>query len=131
MTEDLDQALTVDILAAALSTDRQASGDLLSLLAKKFAGGLPRNTQVRRSWFGYGAVQAVIICFEDCQYEISREKYGSVVAKSIEVVRGVKIKTTQMSLTEWSQAIAQTLAQKALQNAEVRDGLQRFIVGEL
>ncbi len=129
MTEDLDQALEVDVLAAALSLDRTASGDLLTLLAQKLTGSLPRNTQVKRGLLGLGAVQSVTIVFEDCQYEISRDQYGSVVAKSIDIVRGIKIKTTQISTAEWSQAVAQTLAQKSAQNAEVRDGLNRFILG--
>jgi hypothetical protein len=129
MAEDLDRALEVDVLAAALSLDRQGSGDLLTLLAQKLTGGLPRNTKVRRSWFGLGAVQAVTICFADVHYEIGRQKYGDLVATSIQIVRGVKIKTTQMTTAEWSQAVAQTLAQEAERNAEVRAGLNRFILG--
>jgi hypothetical protein len=130
MTEDFDQALTVDILAASLAADRQAAGDLLTLLATKFVGSLPRNTKVRRGLLGLGAVQAVTISFEDCQYEVSRDKYGSIIAKSIEVVRGIKIKTNEISIPEWNQAVAQTLATKAQQNAEIRAGLQQFIVGD-
>jgi hypothetical protein len=129
MTDELDRALEVDVLAAALSLDRQSSGDLLTLLAQKFTGGLPRNTQIQRRWFGLGAVQAVSLCFEDCQYQISRQQDGSMLAQSIQIVRGVKIKTTELTTAEWSQAIAQTLAQKAAQNAEVRAGLNRFILG--
>ncbi len=129
MTEDTDQALTVDILVASLALDRQSSGDLLALLTQKFRRGLPRNTQVRRGWLGLGAVQAVAICFEDCQYEISRDRYGTLRAKSIEIVRGIKIKTTEISTTVWTADLAATLARKAAQNSELRDGLTQFIVG--
>jgi hypothetical protein len=129
MTDELDRALEVDVLAAALCLDRQSSGDLLTLFAQKFTGGLPRNTQVKRSLFGLGAIHSVTICFEDCQYQISRQRDGSMIAKSIQIVRGVKIKTTELTTAAWSQAIAQTLAQKAAQNAEVREGLNRFILG--
>jgi hypothetical protein len=131
MTENFEQALAVDVLAAALSLDQQEAGDILRILAQKFVGGLPRHTKVQRSLWGFGAVQAVTISFEDCQYEVSRSKYGSLVAKSIEVVRGIKIKTNEISIEEWSQAVANTLALKAQQSAEIRAGLQQFIVGDI
>jgi hypothetical protein len=130
MTENFDRALAVDVLAAALALDQQEAGDILTILAQKFAGGLPRNTKVQRSLLGFGAVQAVTISFEDCQYEVSRSKYGSLVAKSIEVVRGIKIKTNEISIEEWSQSVANTLAIKAQHNAEIRAGLNRFILGD-
>jgi hypothetical protein len=130
MTDDIDRSLEIDVLAAELSLDRSVSGDLLTLLAQKLIGSLPRHTQVERSLLGLGAVRAVTISFEDCQYIISRDRYGSVVAKSSDIVRGIKIKTTQITTAEWSQALAQTLSKKAAQNAEVRDGLNRFILGE-
>jgi hypothetical protein len=129
MIENSDQDLTVDVLAASLSLEQQDAGNFLQLLARKFAGGLPRNTQVKRGLLGLGAVQSVTLCFEDCQYEISKNKYGSIEAKSIEVVRGIKIKTTTISTTEWIEQVATTLAQQATKNAEIRASLNQFIVG--
>ena len=129
MTDEFDRALEVDVLAAALSLDRRESGDLLTLLAQKLTGSLPRNTQIQKSWFGLGAIESITLCFDDYQYQISRGKYGNIAAKSIQVVRGIKIKTTELTTAEWSQQVARSLAQSAAQNAEIRDGLNRFIVG--
>lgn len=92
MAEDLDLALKVDVLAASLSLDRRESGDLLTLLAQKFERGLPRNTQVQRHWFGLGAVYIVTLCFDDYHYQVSRERYGGLSAKVIQVVRESKLK---------------------------------------
>lgn len=125
----LDLALEVDVLAASLSLDRQESGDLLSLLALKLKGGLPHNTQVEKGWMGMGAVQSVTLCFDDAHYQISRGQYGSLVAKVIKVVRGVKIKTTEIPAAEWSQQVAAALASAAKQDANMRHALNRFVLG--
>jgi hypothetical protein len=129
MADEFDRALEVDVLAAALSLDRRESGDLLTLLAQKLTGSLPRNTQVKKSWLGLGAIESITLSFDDYQYQIGRSKYGNIVAKSMRIVRGVKIETTELSTAEWSQQVARSLAQAAAQNAEVRAGLDRFIVG--
>jgi hypothetical protein len=83
MTDEFDRALEVDILAAALSLDRYESGDLLTLLAQKLTGSLPRNTQIQKSWFGFGAIESITLCFDDYEYQIGRGKYGNITAKSI------------------------------------------------
>lgn len=129
MADDLDLALKVDVLAASLSLDRRESGDLLTLLAQKLKSGFPRNTQVERRLFGLGAVYTVTLCFDDYHYQVSRGQYGDLSAKLTKVVRGVKIKTTEMPTGEWSQQVAEALARLAVQNAEVRDALTRFVGG--
>ncbi len=129
MKENIEQSLEVDVLAAALSIDRRESGDLLELLARKFKRFLPRNTQVQRNWFGFGAIKTVTLCFDDYHYQISRERYGAIAAKTIKVIRGVSIKTTEISTAEWSQQVAQALAKIAARDAEVRNALSQFILG--
>ncbi len=129
MIEDVDQALSVDVLAAALSLEQCGTGDLLELLARKFSGGLPQNTKIRRRWFGLGSIRSVKLCFDDREYEVSREKYGAVATRSAQVVRGITIKTTDLSIAEWRQAVAEVLAEKAALNADVRASLNQFILG--
>ena len=129
MEDNFNQALEVDVLAAALSIDRQESGDLLELLVRKLKRFLPRNTQVQRSWFGLGAIKTVTLCFDDYHYQISRERYGSIAARMIKVIRGVSIKSTEISLEEWSQKVAEALAETAARDAKVRDALSQFIIG--
>jgi hypothetical protein len=129
MADNFDQALEVDILAAALMIDRRESGDMLELLSRKLKLSLPQNIQVQRQWFGLGAIKTVTLCFDDFHYQISREPYGSITARVITVIRGVKIKTTEISTAEWSQAVAQALTQIANRNAQVRDALTKFVLG--
>jgi hypothetical protein len=129
MTDNFDQGLEVDILAASLSLERQESGDILLLLARKLQLSLPKNTQIQRQWFGLGTIKTITLCFDDYHYEISRQRYGEITAKVIKIVGGIKIKTTEITTTAWSQAVAQTLAQKANNNTQMRDALSKFILG--
>ena len=129
MEDKFNQALEVDILASALSIHRQESGELLELLVKKLKRFFPHNTQVRRNWFGFGAIKTVTLCFDDYHYQISRERYGSIAARMIKVIRGVGIKTTEITLDEWSQQVAKALAEIAARDAQVRNALSQFILG--
>ena len=61
---------------------------------------------------------------------MSREKYGAIATRSAQVVRGITIKTTDLSMAEWRQAVAEVLAEKAALNADVRESLNRFILGD-
>ncbi|MDZ8052716.1 MAG: hypothetical protein RMX68_015850 [Aulosira sp. ZfuVER01] len=129
MTDNFDQELEVEILSAALTIERQETGDILKLLAFKLQRALPQNTQVQRQWFGLGAVTAVTLCFNDHHYQINRDRYGSITAKVMKLVGGVKIKTTEVSVTEWRQAVAATLVQVSSRNTEMREALSKFILG--
>ncbi|MEE3716010.1 hypothetical protein V2H45_04525 [Tumidithrix elongata RA019] len=129
MIDDFNLAFSVDVLAASLSLDRGDTDALLTQLAQKLKGALPRNTQVQRSWFGLGSIQTVTLCFDDYHYQVSREPYGALSNRAIKVVRGVKIKTTELTSADWNRQVAEALARLAAQSTEVRDGLNQFIGG--
>lgn len=132
MDDNLDQALEVDVLAAALRMDHQESGDLLEFLAKKLEQSLPQNTTVTRGgWFlsKEHPVQQITVSFDDYQYQIIRERHGSFTAKVMKLVRGVVIKTTEIPIDQWTDEVAQQLAQLAQRSAQTRSALNRFVVG--
>ena len=132
MNDNLDQALEVDVLAAALRMDHQESGDLLEFLAKKLEQSLPQNTTVTRGgWFlsREHPVQQITVSFDDYQYQIIRERHGSFTAKVMKLVRGVVIKTTEIPIDQWTDEVAQQLAQLAQRSAQARSALNKFVVG--
>jgi ATP-dependent Clp protease ATP-binding subunit ClpA len=132
MTEDIDRALEVDVLAAALRMDSQESGDLLEFLAKKLEQSLPQNTSVTRSgWFlsKEHPVQEITVRFDDAQYQIVRESHGLLTAKVMKLVRGVVLKTTQIPVEQWTEEIAQQLADLAQRSAQTRQALNKFVIG--
>ncbi len=130
MEDNLEQALAVDVLAASLQMDKQESGDLLEFLAKKLQQSLPNNTQIQRGGFlGMGAIKQITIRFDENHYQINRERYGSFTPKIIKVVRGVVIKTTEISMEQWNNELALELSRLAQRSSEMRNALSKFVIG--
>lgn len=132
MTEDLDPSLQVNVLAAALQMDRQESSDLLEFLANKLELALPQQTTVTRSSKLFSRerpVKEVTVRFNDYHYQIVREQQGLLTAKVMKVVRGVVLKTTEISVDQWTEEIAQQLAQLAQHSAQTRNALNKFVLG--
>ncbi|GAC1452615.1 MAG: hypothetical protein NVS2B14_19490 [Chamaesiphon sp.] len=132
MSEDLDPALEVDVLAAALRMDRQESGDLLEFLAKKLEQSLPKNTTVTRGgWFlsKQHPVEDITVRFDDYQYQIIRERHGALTAKVMKLVRGVVLKTTEVPIAQWTDEVAEQLASLAERSAQTRGALNKFVLG--
>lgn len=133
MTEDLDPALQVDVLAAALRLDHQESRDLLEFLAQKLEQSLPQATTVTRSgglFTKAHSVKEILVRFDDYHYQITREKHGSLTAKILKLVRGVVLKTTEVSVDQWTEEIAQQLAQLGQRSAQTRQALNKFVLGD-
>ncbi len=132
MTDDLDPALQVDILAAALRMDHEDTKDLLEFLALKLEQSLPQATTVTRGggWFTKARpVTDIVVRFDDYHYQITREQHGSVTAKVLKVVRGVVLKTSEVPLEEWTGSIATQLAQVAERSTQTRQALNKFVLG--
>ena len=132
MDDNLEQALAVDVLAAALRMDHQESGDLLEFLAKKLEQSLPQNTTVTRGGWLLSKehpVQEITVRFDDYQYQITRERHGLFRAKVMKLVRGVVLKTTEIPTDQWTEEVAQQLAQLAQSNAQTRNALNKFVIG--
>jgi hypothetical protein len=132
MTEDLDPALQVDVLAAALRLDHREARDLLEFLAQKLEQSLPQATTVTRSGGLFAKehpVKEILVRFDDYHYQIIREKHGSLTAKVLKLVRGVVLKTTEISVDQWTEEIAQHLAHLAQRSAQTRQALNKFVLG--
>lgn len=132
LDQAFDQALEVDVLAAALRMDHQESGDLLEFLAQKLEQSLPQNTAVvRRGRFlsAEKPVQEITVCFSDYHYQIARERQGLLTAKVMKLVRGVVLKTTVIPVEQWTEEIAQQLAILAEQSGKTRMALHKFVLG--
>lgn len=132
MTEDLDLSLQVNVLAAALQINRQESGDLLEFLAMKLELALPQQTTVTRSnklFSKEHPVKEVTVRFNDYHYQMVREQHGLLTAKVMKLVRGVVLKTTEISVDQWTEEVAQQLAQLAQHSAQTRNALNKFVLG--
>jgi hypothetical protein len=132
MTEAFDSSLEVDVLAAALRMDDQETGDLLEFLAQKLELSLPQSTTIARSG-GFLSkkrpVKEITVRFTDYHYQIARDRLGSPSAKVMKLVRGVVLKTTEIPVDQWTEEVAQQLAQLARQSSQTRTALNKFVLG--
>ncbi len=131
MQDDLDQALQVDVLAAALKMENKEAGDLLEFLAQKLQAALPQSTEVTRGGWILSKdkpVKELLVRFDDFQYQITRGRHGSFTAREMKVVRGVVLKTAEIQLDQWINNVASQLSELANRNREARQALNKFLM---
>ena len=128
---ELDPALEADVLAAALQLDNRESGDLLEFLAQKLEQSLPQATTVVRGGNFLSKtrpVKEITVRFDNYHYQISRQP-GLPTAKVMKLVRGVVLKTSEVTVADWTAGIAQELATLAQRSAQTRAALSQFVLG--
>jgi hypothetical protein len=124
--------ISVDLLAASL---RASSSDLktfVEVLADKLEDALPGRVQVgRRSTRFLGKEKRV----ERLQCDLGDQRYllaaraGSVEVRRATAVRGVVLKTEELPLGEWLDALAADLADEARTSEQAQLALQRMLAG--
>ncbi len=125
------EPLQVDLLASSLRAD---TGDLkafLEVLAVKLEGALPEQTVIARQSKLFARehpVREIQITLGDYQYRISRDRQGPLVMQRAKVVRGIVLKTDQLSMEQWINELAEGLARQAGQSAQARIALERFLL---
>lgn len=119
-----------EVLAAKLRADHGASGDLLELVAKMLETSYAGGTKVQRGgWFlsGKRPVTDLNVRFDDWQFQISKEKHGSINARSMKLVRGVSLKTNEISMEQCIDEILKELVKLSEKNASTRNALDKFV----
>jgi hypothetical protein len=123
--------IDVELVAASL---RASSSDLktfVEVLAEKLEGALPGRVQVeRRSTRFLGKEKRI----ERIQFQLGDARYllstrNGLEARRAKVVRGVVLKTDELSFDEWLSALAHDLAVEAETNERAQLALQELLVG--
>jgi len=130
--DDVDQALAVDVLSACLTRDEQDTGDLLEFLAKKLELTLPGRVRVHRKGGLFARahpVEEIALQLGDQHFTLRRGSEGAAEARIRKVVRGVVLKTEDVSVPEWTEQLATELAGLAQSSAETREALHKFVLG--
>ena len=130
MQEDFDESMKVDVLAASLRMEGKQSGDAMENLAKKLELCLPEHVTISRDgWFlsKTKPVKDLLVQFDNFHYQLTREKSGSITARQMKIVRGVALKTTEISLDQWIDGLAGEMAELAKKNSQTREALSRLI----
>lgn len=130
MNEDWeDESLKIDILAASLRMDKQESSELVESLATRLQSLLPDSTTIERGGWMLSSVRPVkklIVRFNDLHLGLVKEK-SRVTATSMKIVRGVVLKTSEISLDEWIKTLATELTKASNSSSEMKTALSEFI----
>ena len=131
MNDELSEPLRMEMFAASLRADSTDVKAFLEALAARLEGSLPTQTVVIRHSGLFSRehpVKEITITLGEYQYRISRERQGPLLALRAKVVRGIVLKTEQLSVEQWIDELAGALAQIAAQSAQARAALERFLI---
>ena len=123
--------IDVELVAASL---RASSSDLkafVEVLAEKLERALPGRVQVERRSTRFLAKEKLVDRIQcqlgDARYVLSTR--NGLEAQRAKAVRGVVLKTEQLSLDDWLGALAHDLAAEAETNEHAQLALQQLLVG--
>ena len=131
MNDELSEQIRTELFAASMRADNTDIKAFLGALAVKLEGSLPEHTKVTRQGSLFSRehpVKEVKILLGEYEYRIGRERQGPLVAVRAKVVRGIVLKTEQISVEQWIEELSEALARVAAQSAQARAALERFLI---
>lgn len=131
MSDEFGEPLQVDMLAASLRADSTDLKAFLEALAVKLEGALPTQTAVMRQnrlFSREHPIREIIVTLGEYQYRIVHEQRQPLITQRAKTVRGIVLKTDQMSMDQWINELATDLAQEANQSSQARIALERFLL---
>jgi hypothetical protein len=131
MNDELSEPLKIELLAASLRADYTDTQAFLEALAVKLQGSLPDHTTVKRQGSLFSRehpVKEITVVLGGNRYRINWEGHGPPLAQRMTVVRGIVLKTEQISVDQWIEELARALAAFATQNANAYAALNRFLL---
>jgi hypothetical protein len=117
-------------LAASLRADSGDVSTFLEVLAVKFQGALPGRAKIDYQSSGVvrrtKTVRRIALEMGDDRFELTRER-GAVVARRTRVVRGITLKSDQLSLDGWVEELTRALVQQGSNSSQDRQALERLL----
>src|SRR3954453_15916198 len=118
-----------DLLASALHADARDVDAFFAALVGKLAQGLPDQVEVQRGGLlGRSRPRAVAGTLGDRRYEAERER-RSVACRRRTVVRGIALKSEELDLGAWIDALSADLVDEAARSERARTALQGLLEG--
>src|SRR3954468_24586437 len=120
----------LDLLAASLRADATDTAAFLEALAARLEGAFPGQVEVQRKGglFGGKRVRRVAVRLGDSHYEIEGNG-GPPVARRRNVVRGIALKTEELPVDAWIEALSPHLLALAQTSERGRAALERLLTG--
>lgn len=118
-----------DLLAASLRADAGDVRVFVEALAAKLSASFPERVRVERKGGHLGGkahVRRVAVTLGDSEYELESAN-EEVVCRRRNVVRGIALKTEELSLEEWIDRLAEGLVGAAGRTESERAALERML----
>lgn len=137
---DLDRAaggsnrdgVDVELLAASLRASSRDVASFVEVLASKLEQALPGRVRVARRGRRFLSAEKPVASLE-C--ELGQERYllatrdGMVETRRATAVRGIVLKTEEVPLEDWIEALARSLAVEASTSERARVTLEQLLAG--
>jgi hypothetical protein len=119
----------LDLLAASLRADTGDSAAFLEALATRLEGALPGQVEVERKGRLFGGakrVRRIGVRLGDAEYVLEADG-GAVAARRRTVVRGIAVKSEELAVEAWIDALSADLLALARSSERGRAALERLL----
>ena len=121
--------LDVDLLLSSLRADESDVASYFEVLATKLEGALKDRISVERSGrrrVGTRPAHRIVIATADHEFAAELSS-GSIVCSVRHQVRGITLRTDEMSFDEWLSVVVESLASEADRSASTRTALEGLL----
>jgi hypothetical protein len=116
-----------DQLAASLRADATDVRAFVEALATKLELSFPERCRIERAGLlGKKHVRRIAVELGDGRYELDHQD-GVISARRASVVRGISLKSEELSLEDWIDQLASQLVVEADRSERGREALQRML----
>lgn len=125
----MEKAADFDLVAASLRADARDLGVFVEALATKLSESFPGRCRVRRGGLlSKGSVRQVTLDLGDGRYDLTQDA-GAVAARRSSIVRGISVKSEELTLDEWIDALAAHVLAEADRSEHGRLALEKLLSG--
>ncbi len=118
-----------DLVAASLRADAEDLRVFVEALTTKLEQSFPGRCRVRRAGLlGKGSVRQIGVDLGESRYELTHAE-GAVSARRSSVVRGISVKSDELSLDEWIDSLAAQVVAEAGRSERGRLALEKLLGG--
>lgn len=126
----LSGGMGFELLAASLRADAGDTRAFVEALARKLGDALPNRVRVERAGglFSHGhPVQRIQVQLGEWAYDLAAGPGSALDARRTHLVRGVALKSEEIGLDEWIDALSAELAELAQHSAQDHAALRRLL----
>jgi hypothetical protein len=125
----VSEAPNFDLVAASLRADAADLRVFVESVAKKLEESFPGRCRVKRAGLrGKGGVRQVTVELGDGRYELTHDD-GTIATRRSSVVRGITLKSEELGIDEWIDALAAEVVAEADRSERGRLALEKLLSG--